>query len=241
MPRERHVAMITIEAAFARFLAAEAGRVSDRTLRTTKEVIELLSHCLNSYGYLELDAEDRARFDIYYNAEDGAHREFCDIFGPTYLLGNVEEFLGRFMIRKVICGKSLLTATGPTVARLVRWLAAEGLVDRAEAEYAASVASVLGRDLCVALAVTSRLHDLADEDDGGADDTRIEDGFVVSVIQSDAIYVEAEMTGEEYGPIQVPEDVASRLQIGWTFWASLRRRGDAWRLREIGSVYPERS
>jgi len=44
--------------------------------------------------------------------------EFCDIFGPEHILSSIDEFLGYFMVRKVIAGKALLRTAGTTTKRL---------------------------------------------------------------------------------------------------------------------------
>ena len=55
---------------------------------------------------------------------------FCHLFGPEHL----GEFLGYFMVRKMIVGQELLRASGTVTGKFVTWLAARGYIDRDSAE-----------------------------------------------------------------------------------------------------------
>ena len=68
---------------------------------------------------------------------------------PTIDVG-LGEFLGYFMVRKVIAGHELLRASGTVTGKLVTLLAARGYIDRDSADHATGRAQDASRDLQVA-------------------------------------------------------------------------------------------
>src|SRR5579863_2365463 len=91
------------------FLAEQRQRLSARTYSNYETVIDLLRSCLNNYGHQYLDAANRARFDAAYEEDSEA---FVHLFGAKELVEGVPEFLGYFMVRKVIAGSELLRSAG---------------------------------------------------------------------------------------------------------------------------------
>src|SRR5262249_53766875 len=89
---------------------------------------------------------DAKRFDRLYKAPGAAHRDFCEIFGPEYILPNVGEFLGYFMVRKVMAGPALLRAAGTVTKKLAAWLAEQGYADAATVERAKERGAAGARD-----------------------------------------------------------------------------------------------
>src|SRR5262249_620414 len=120
------IANPTIAEVLAQFLEEQKARVSPRTFTQYRSVVQLLQHCLNTYAYQALDKTQARLFDRLNSLEGREHGEFCEIFGPEYILPNVDEFLGRFMIRKVMAGKDLLRAAGTVTTKLARWLGRKG-------------------------------------------------------------------------------------------------------------------
>jgi len=126
----------TIAVVLAQFLAEQEQRLAPKTVAQYRDVVELLQHSLNGYAYASLDELDAKRFERLQRATGDAQREFCQIFGPEHILPNVGEFLGYFMIRKVMASRTLLRAAGTVTKRLAAWLAEQGYVDAEAAELA---------------------------------------------------------------------------------------------------------
>jgi hypothetical protein len=101
----------TIDGALEQFLAEKRERLSPRTFRNYAEVVELLRHSLDGYAYSSLDVEERARWEEAFEADE--ERAFCRLFGPEKIPEHLGEFLGYFMVRKVIAGQELLKAGAP--------------------------------------------------------------------------------------------------------------------------------
>src|SRR5436190_16870201 len=98
----------TITVVLAQFLAEQEQRLAPKTFAQYRDVVELLQHHLNGYAYLSLEELDAKRFERLQRATGDTEREFCQIFGPEHILPNVGEFLGYFMVRKVVASRALL-------------------------------------------------------------------------------------------------------------------------------------
>jgi len=120
----------TIAQIFSEFLAEQERRLSGRSLSQYGQVVGLLKTSLNNYGYQGLCAADAERFDRLYKAQGEEHREFCEIFGAEHILLNLREFLGYFMVRKVIAGAELLRAAGTVTQDPVKVACGKGLYRR---------------------------------------------------------------------------------------------------------------
>jgi len=129
------IAKPTIAEVLEQFLADQAKRLAAGTLAQYENIVGLLEDCLNGYASNSLDKAEEELFDRHYNARGTKHREFCEVFGPEHILSNVGEFLGYFMIRKVMAGKDTLRAAGTVTKKLAKWLAEKGYVEAEEAEF----------------------------------------------------------------------------------------------------------
>jgi hypothetical protein len=228
----------TIALVLAQFLAEQEWRLSPRTYAQYADVVELLQHCLNGYAYESLTGLDAERFDRLYNARGDDHREFCEIFGPEHILPNLEEFLGYFMVRKVVAGRGLLRAAGTVTKRLAVWLAEKGYVDLKQAGAAAERGAVAARDLPKAEELASELSALAETQAGRNAAEQIEDHFQITRVESGRIWLEGLIDGREVGPFQLPEGLSRRCQVGWTVSGAIGRVGRRWQFLDVWNVYP---
>ena len=100
----------TIDTVLDAFLHEQRLRLSERTYRNYEAVIRLLRDSLNSYAYSSLSDADATRWKEA--VEAGDEEAFCHLFGPAKIPPHLGEFLGYFMVRKVIAGQELLKAAG---------------------------------------------------------------------------------------------------------------------------------
>ena len=149
-------------------------------------------------------------FERLQRATGDAQREFCQIFGPEHILPNVSEFLGYFMIRKVMARRALLRAAGTVTKRLAAWLAEQDYVDAEAAELAKERGTEAARELPKADELATRRQTLADgwANPDAAD--QIEDHFQITRIEPAKIWLTGLIDGRECGLIQLPEEI-SRL------------------------------
>lgn len=228
----------TIAVVLAQFLAEQEQRLAPKTVAQYRDVVELLRHYLNGYAYLSLSELDAKRFERLQHATGDAQREFCQIFGSEHILPNVSEFLGYFMIRKVMASRTLLRAAGTVTKRLAAWLAEQGYVDTEAAELAKERGAEAARELPKADELATRLQALADEwaDPDAAD--QIEDHFQITRVEPGKVWLAGLIDGREHGPIQLPEEIRRRCQVGWTVSGVIGRVGPRWHLIEAWNVYP---
>ena len=147
----------TIEAALSAFLAEQAQRLSPKSQGQYRSVVGLLTSCLDTYGAQDLGPADRKVFE----AAQTAGREFCGVFGPERIPGIVSEFLGYFMVRKVVAGKHLMRAAGTVTKKLARWLEQEGHISASAAESMYERAATSARELPRCADLRELLHEFA--------------------------------------------------------------------------------
>jgi hypothetical protein len=226
----------TIDDVLGEFLAEQRERLSARTFRNYDEVVELLRHSLDAYAYNSLDDDERRRWEqVFESGDEGA---FCHLFGPEKIPEHLGEFLGYFMVRKVMAGQELLKASGTVTGKLVRWLDARGYIDTDSVADATGRAQDAARDLPTADRLGSLLHDVAD----GAPDIDVEaldeqdwveDSLAISDVEPGRIWFEGGI-----GPIEVPREASDLARPSWSVFVTAARTAGSWHLLEVGFVYP---
>jgi hypothetical protein len=196
----------------------------------------LLRHSLDGYAYSSLDDSERHRWEVEFEAnEEGA---FCRLFGPEKIPAHLGEFLGYFMVRKVIASQELLKASGTVTGKFVRWLSERGYIDDQSAEDASERASEASRDLPIADRLGMMLHDVAArapeiDPEQVADQDWVEDYLQITDVQPGRIWFEGGI-----GPIIVPRKASDLARPGWSLFITAARTTNAWHLLEVGFVYP---
>ena len=225
---------ITTSQVLAKFLADQKARLAPRTFAQYRSAIELLQRSLNTYGPNGLEPADLKRWERRSSAEGDDHLEFCDLFGPEHILSNVDEFLGWFMVRKVMAGKDLLRAAGTMTKKLARWLAEQGYVEGAAVDHAVERGGTAGRDLPAA----RKLADLLDEFASGDREEGEEGPFEIVKVEPGRLSLVGDLDGRSYGAVPVPEEASRRAKVGWTISGVLCRDGRNWRFAAVWNVYP---
>jgi hypothetical protein len=226
----------TIDTVLDVFLREQRLRLSDWTYRNYEDVIRLLHHSLDGYGYVSLSVADARRWKAAFEAGD--EEAFCHLFGPEMIPGHLSEFLGYFTVRKVMAGQELLKAAGTVTGKLVRWLETQAYIEPDVASIAVERARDGARDLPAADRLGSLLHDVAarapdvDVDDVDDDDW-VEDQLMISEIEPGRIWFEGGV-----GPIEVPKKASDIARPGWMVFVVAARVKRRWHLLEVGSVYP---
>ncbi|MBN1484565.1 MAG: hypothetical protein JXA37_07570 [Chloroflexia bacterium] len=235
MSKTKEVAQPTIEQVLEEFLEAQRERLKPRTLTRYEDIIELLQHSINGYAYTSLDEEESARYDALY--DQGL--EFCQIFGPDKILENVSEFLGYFMVRKVIASQELLKAAGTVTKKLARWLEEKGYAGAEEAAQSVETAAEAGRDLPRAERLSELLFALAQSDFPGEILEQVDDQFSIARVEPGRLWLEGCLSSAAtIGPIAVSREISELAQEGWTVSMLLGRTRKGWRILEVGNVYP---
>lgn len=227
---------VTIDRALDAFLGAQRERLSERTFRNYENVVELLRDSLNGYAYDTLGADDRARWEAAFEAGD--EDAYCHIFPPDHIPAHLGEFLGYFMIRKVMAGEDLLRASGTVTKRLAKWLRDEGLISAEQAADAADRGAAATQDLPRAERLGNLLYEeaekLPDFDPADVPDEHVvEDYLAIERVEPGALWFEGGV-----GPVAVPTEASDLAQPGWSVNIVLVMLRGRWRVAEVGFVYP---
>ena len=226
-----------IDEALDRFLAEQRKRLKPATVGKYEDVIDFFKHSMNGYAYGGLDEAESALFDRLYNERGKEHREFCQIFGPEKIPENVDEFLGYFMVRKVMCGKELLKAAGSVMRKLAKWLAAEGYIDADEAEDVRETGSEASRELPAADELADILWRYAEDHAPGKCKDTLDGYFDVKDVEPGKLRLSSITCGVEDIVVPVPEEVTDRCKVGWQISLALGKTARGWRILEVGNVY----
>lgn len=233
------VARPTINEALAEFLAEQRERLSASTFRKYDDVVGLLRHSLDGYGHQWLSDGERAFWEKQWREVDESG-SYCNTFGPEKIPENLGEFLGYFMVRKVMAGKDLLRAAGTVTKRLASWLEAKGYISPEDAAEARDRGAEAGRDLPRAEELSELLYRASQDLPPEPILEEWEDDYpTISRVERGKLWFQGLGSDQEVGPVNVPPRASELAQVGWSVSALLlgrTRRG--WRILELGKVYP---
>jgi len=219
------------------YLAQLAG--GRRRAREVGQSLDLLRRGLDGYGYQNLSRADRDRWSAAF--EDGDETCFSRMFGAREIARYLDEFLGYFLIRKVLMPEDEVARTVEDVRGFVEWLAVERELTPAAARKALGAVASASVDLPAAERLGRLLDEIARAGEAKARrgtspefDEIVEDFLVIERVAPGRIWF---LDG--VGPIKVPEAASAVARPGWTINLVLGRRGAAWDVLEVGNVYPE--
>ncbi len=232
----------TIEKVFEDFLAEQKKRLKPETVAGYEEIIELLTDSLNGYGHQWLSSKEETLFEKLYNAEGKEQREFCQIFGPDKIVDSFGEFLGYFMIRKVMAGGETLRMSGTVTKKLSKWLAAKGYISEEEAMEGAEDGAAAARDLPLAEQAAEILYaatrKVAFNHGEVSDEDYLDfDHYCITKVEPGKLWLEKD-GAEIAGPVIVPKEATELLREDWDISCSLARVKGKWRMVEVANVYP---
>lgn len=235
--RPQRIAQPTISEVLQEFLDEQRKRLKPRTFARYEDVIELFEHSMNSYAYNCLDEQEGCLFDELFEQQD---IQFCDIFGPDKILENVDEFLGYFMVRKVMCGQELMKAAGTVTKKLARWLEEKGYVAGEDAEWAVEAGAEAARSLPKAEKLAGLFYDFAHSQSPEGILERIDDRFDIERVEPGKLWLSGWMSCSEgiIGPIAVPREITDLAEEGWAVTLLLGRTRRGWKILDVGNVYP---
>ncbi len=226
----------TIDAVLGEFLQEQRPRLKPPTMRKYENVISLFQSCLNNYAYQGLNKQEAVLFERSYDAKGDEHWEFCQLFGPEKIPANVSEFLGYYMIRKVMCGKELMQAAGTVTRKLGNWLYEKGYILAEDADGIVSRGATAARELPAAQELTRMLSDYAERTAVDCDDV-IEDHFCVDAVEPGKLHLSSLIEGEVL-TVPVSREISSACRVGWRISGAVGRTGKGFRILEVWHIYP---
>ena len=227
---------VTIDEALDAFLAEQRERLSSKTLRNYEDVVSLLRSSLNGYAYQSLDGFEEKRWRKAF--DDGDEEAFTKLFGAEKIVENLGEFLGYFMVRKVMAGQELLRASGTVTKKLAAWLHEQGYISDDERADAVERGGDAARELPRADRLGELLHDEMaktppfDPDDI-PDEHWVEDSLAIERVEPGALWFEGGI-----GPVRVSKKASDLAEVGWSVNIVLAQLRGEWRIVELGFVYP---
>jgi len=224
-----------IKAVLAEFLADQRKRLKPKTLSRYESIVALFEASMDGYAYQDLDEDETALWDSFYDAQGAEHREFCEIFGPEKIPENVREFLGYFMPHKVICGKDLLRAAGRVTKKLCKWLADKGFVASDAAVDMGDSGARASKELPAAEALAEMLSAHAAATTTPVTEC-IEGYFEIRAVSDGCLALEAIM-GNAKMIVPVSSEAADACQPGWTICGCVGKSARGWGLVEVWKVY----
>jgi hypothetical protein len=230
------VARPTISEVLLEFLGEQRQQLEPRIIDDYEAIVELFEDSLNGYAYQRLDREEDALFDELY--DQGI--EFCDVFGPNKILENVDEFLGDFMVRKVIAPQELLEAAGTMMKELAGWLREKGYATAEQAEMAIEEGAEAARSLPRAEELAGLLYDFARAQPREKIRKYAEGRFGIERVEPGKLWLSAWLSPgpDRVGPIAVPREITDLAEKGWVITLRLGRTRRGWRILDVGNVYP---
>lgn len=224
-----------IEDVLALFLRGQQRRLAPRTYRRYEEIIDLLKHCLNGYGYHELD--NSSEIALYEKLYFHKNLEFCVIFGPEKVLPSISNFLNYFMVRKVMASEAMLQAAGTVTKKLIKWMEESGYAPPEEARKASEIACEAARELPAAERLARLLYEYAQIHAPRYWTSELDDYFTVDEVQPGALRLSGLSTNGSV-QIKVPKDITDHCRVGWQVNMLLGKTRNGWCILETGNVYP---
>jgi hypothetical protein len=225
----------TIDDALAAFVAERRETLKPIALRRYADIVDLLKSSLSSYAYDSLNRFERKRWDKAFEAGD--EEAYTRLFRPDKIPGHLGDFLGYFMIRKVIAPEALTAAAGTVTKDLVQWLAEKDWIEADAMADAVERSDDAARELPRAERLGRLLYDLAQttriDPSTLGDDDYVEDYLAIERVDPTALWFEGGI-----GPLRVPAAAAKLAQPGWSVNIVLGRNRDKWYVLEVGNVYP---
>lgn len=225
----------TIDQALAAFLEEWRTEVDRDGFTHHSDIVDLLKSSLNGYAYDALDHFERRRWEQAFEAGD--EEAFTRLFGPDKIPGHLGEFLGYFMIRKVIAPPKLTADAGRVSRELVEWLAARAWIDPEAVADAVERADHATSDLPRAERLGQLLYKQARrtriDQRALADDDFVEDYLTIERVEPRALWFEGGI-----GPVPISAAAAKLAQPGWSINLVIGRVGRQWHVLEVGNVYP---
>jgi hypothetical protein len=210
--------------------------------RLYRHVALFLELCINNYGHRKLDPANRERYERLYRDLDGG-RDFFELFGPEFLLPELDFFTGVFLEKEVHTSERVVRRAADVVSDLREWLVAKGhLTPNALAEHDERMKNQarLHRRLRPLARQISRRLVSVDPSTLAGDDYVGLDYHLIDRVEPGRVWLRVHRTAapEEIGPIVLPEEVTAALRPEWTLCCSLGRLRGRWRLVEFEEIHP---
>lgn len=225
-----------------RFVAAQ-DPPSEDPFASRSAIVDCIRSNLDMYGHTMLPPK-QAEWVLERYGDDDEAGSLCNLLGPELILPSIEDFLGYFMVAKMLGPPQMTAAAGPVCIDLARWMGEQGLASDAEVDEAVAIAEAATTDIPAADAASALLHEHwgTVETEDRLDVVDWDGGALIARVEPDAIWIRQIDSHEQFGPIVVPSDAALLLQPEWVINAPvLVRTTSGWHIAESGFIYTDAS
>ncbi len=222
----------TIDQVLDEFLSEQETRLSVRTYRTYQSVIGLLRQCLEDYTL----PVDPALAEAVEEARQARNEHaVCSLCPPQEIMYGLREFLGWFLVRKVLAGQDFMKTAGSVTRRLVKWLDEHHYVD------IGTVGEDHIKELSEGLPKATRMRDQLDKWVRSRSRPRLsgtyQSHFQIVAITEGGWQIKA-VLGDLSGEVAVPAKIRDSAQINWEVSGVVGRTADGLCWVEVWNVYP---
>ncbi len=227
----------TLKDVFQEFLDEQKQNLKPQSYSGYERTVNYFMHYLNSYAPEHLDEEDLELYDEFSQGDD---LEYCEIFDIRHIgYGEIEEFLGVYVIVNKTDSKNFLKVMGRVMYRLVTWLHEKGYINDVAFEKTDKRVKKLKCDLPIAVEVSSLISEYAMKSPHGKYAKELDSRFTIKKIEPGELWLEDfKSTGEYTGPVLVSEEISSLCRVGWTVVLRIGKTGDKWGIIDSKAVYP---
>ena len=206
-----------------------------------RRVLFFLELCVNSYGHRNLEDPERSRYER--RRQDGDDVRFVEMFGPRWLLPELDFFVHRYVCRDVFTSAGIEQKAFDVVEDLKAWMVVRGDVDASdldEAEEAARTRLELRRLARRATRLLSAWTVTVDPSFFARSDyLEIRDVPITRVAPGRIwLRVYRRSRAELVGPLSASIAATRSLRTGFCLNGSIARIRGRWHLTGVDSVYP---
>ena len=188
------------------FLSDQEERLSKRTYKDYRNVIQLLEDYLNGYAYMSLSKEEQEKFE---KQAIFGEESYCEMYSVDRISSTeFNEFLTYFMIRKVLAEKYLMKKTVTVLRRFTKWLKNNNYIDE---EKFSDIYSAINKvkDLLPKVAELSNLiYDESQKNEYNNYSSYVEGNYVITKVKSGKLWFKDYMNNkDEIGPVIVSKKI----------------------------------
>ena len=218
----------TIKEALDEFYAEQEKRLAPSTLDRYSGLLAFLMTFLDRYGEGYLNGPELTMYQ-----REG--RSFCQLFGPEKIPLFLPEFLGRFLLHRVLYAGNLIRGAGAVTKKLGAWLKDRGYISPQEAEEMLTVGKRASKELPMAEKFGHKVFEHTSVIPYPEGMERLEELFWVEKVEKGRLFLTA---GTRKVTLELPEELTELCRPGWLAHFCLIRTPSGWRVVDGGWVDP---
>ena len=231
----------TIQQVLHEFARECVASLEPRERHAYRRVLFFLELCINSYGHRNLEDPERSRYEA--RRREGDDVRFFELFGPRWLLPELDFFVHDYVRRDVFTSARLERKASEVVEELKRWMVGRRYVEEADVDEAEAAFRARRELRLLARRATRLLGAWSVAVDPSffarSDYLEIRDVPIKRVAPGRIwLLVYRHSRAELVGPLTASIAATRSLRIGFCLNGSIARIRGRWHLTGVDSVYP---